>query len=95
MSTTMVYPPVRAIYQNGILRLLDPLKLPEGAQVRLQISLASSDVSDKAWATAFVYPTRSVPVERLDSLTGLVAIGGDALADSEALYDPERYSLHC
>jgi hypothetical protein len=30
---------------------------------------------------------RSVPASRLDSLTGLVSLGGDALADTEALYD--------
>ena len=36
-----------------------------------------------------IHPTRLVPAERLDKLTGLVAIGGDALADSEALYDPD------
>ena len=36
-----------------------------------------------------VHPTRLVPAEWLDKLTGLVAVGGDALADSEALYDPD------
>lgn len=38
-----------------------------------------------------VYPTRLVAAEKLDRLTGLAAVGGDALADSEALYDPDRH----
>ena|SRR2546426_6651025 len=36
-----------------------------------------------------LYPTRPQPPERLARLIGLVAIGGDALADSEALYDAD------
>ncbi len=30
---------------------------------------------------------RKVPAKRLNDLTGLVSLGGDALADTEALYD--------
>jgi hypothetical protein len=41
-------------------------------------------------AVESVYPTRFVPAERLDALTGVVNVGGDALADSEALYDADR-----
>jgi len=36
-----------------------------------------------------LYPTRSQAPEMLTQLIGLVAIGGDALADSEALYDAD------
>jgi hypothetical protein len=36
---------------------------------------------------ALAYPTRLVPAKKLDDLTDLMAIGGDGLADSEALYD--------
>jgi hypothetical protein len=36
-----------------------------------------------------LYPTRPQPPETLTRLIGLVAIGGDALADSEALYDAD------
>ena len=35
------------------------------------------------------YPTRPQPPETLTRLIGLAAIGGDALADSEALYDAD------
>ena len=77
----MVYPQVRAIYRDGILSLLDPLDLPEGAQVSLQIYFTPSDSTNNT--PKFVYPTRSVPAEKLDNLISLTAIGGDALADSE------------
>lgn len=36
-----------------------------------------------------LYPTRPQPPESLTHLVGLVAIGGDALAESEALYDAD------
>lgn len=36
----------------------------------------------------YLYPTRSVPTETLDGLIGMMpSLGGDALEDSEALYD--------
>lgn len=40
--------------------------------------------------SGFVHPTQTVQADRLDALTGLAEIGGDALADSEALYDLNR-----
>jgi predicted DNA-binding antitoxin AbrB/MazE fold protein len=83
MSTIKTYPKVRAIHHNGVLELLDTLDLPEGAQVRLSIlSVLSSDAE-------LVYPTRFVSAEKLNLLTGLAEIGGDALRESEALYDPD------
>jgi hypothetical protein len=36
-----------------------------------------------------VYASRLVPADELDRLTGLVNVGGDALLDSETLYDPD------
>lgn len=65
--------------------MLDPIELPEGAQVRLLVEFIPAEVTE----IELVYPTRLVPAERLDKLTGLVEVGGDALADSEALYDPD------
>jgi len=72
---------VRAIHQDGALKLLTPLELPEGAQVSVIVLPTPCDQVD------LVYPTRLAPAKKLDDLTGLVSIGGDALADSEALYD--------
>ena len=89
MNTTMVYSRVRAIYHNGVLSLLDPLDLPEGTQVSLDIQFTPSYPTDKTYPTSFVYPTRLVPAERLDNIIGLVAAGGNALTDSEALYDTD------
>jgi hypothetical protein len=85
MGAMKVYPQVRAIHHDGVLRLLDPIELPEGARVRLLVQLMPADATE----VGLVYPTRLVPAERLDYLTGLVEVGGDALADSEALYDPD------
>ena len=45
--------------------------------------------ADQPSKPPLVYPTRLVPAAQLDNLTGLVPVGGDALADSEALYDPD------
>jgi len=89
MGTTKVYPQVRAIHHDGVLRLLDPLELPEGAQVRLFVQFVPPDLTDETSTIGLVYPTRLMSAERLDNLTGLVEVGGDALADSEALYDPD------
>jgi predicted DNA-binding antitoxin AbrB/MazE fold protein len=69
---------IRAVHHHGVLELLDLVELPEGAQVKLLVLREDADLA---------YPTHLVPAEKLDSLTGLVAAGGDALADSEALYD--------
>lgn len=86
--STKVYPEVRAVHHYGVLRLLDALELPEGAEVWLSIESILPDATD-ILAPELVYPTRLVPAHKLDALTGLMEVGGDALADSEALYDPD------
>jgi predicted DNA-binding antitoxin AbrB/MazE fold protein len=95
MSKTKVYK-VRAVHHDGVLKLLDPLELPEGAQVRLSVRFTPPDrvketPKDETSATRLVYPTRLVPAERLDRLANVVEVGGDALVDSEALYDANRH----
>jgi len=89
MGTTKVYPQVRAVHHDGVLKLLDPLELPEGAQVRLFVQFVPPDLTDETSTIGLVYPTWLVSAERLDNLTSLVEVGGDALAESEALYDPD------
>lgn len=43
---------------------------------------------DPAKLPGFRYPTVPVPASSLDGLVGIMpAVGGDALADTEALYD--------
>jgi len=44
-------------------------------------------VTDDTPQKVLAYAMHVVPAEKLDKLTGLVTVGGDALADSEALYD--------
>ncbi|RPI54489.1 MAG: DUF104 domain-containing protein [Chloroflexi bacterium] len=81
---------VRAVYHDGTLRLLDDPELPDGVQVRLFIETVQPVTTDRAPERNMVYPTRVVPADRLNALTGLLEVGGDALADSEALHDPDR-----
>ena len=89
MEATKAFPEVRAVHHDGVLELLDALDLPEGAHVRLSIVPQELVGAGESPLVALVYPTRLVPATRLDALTGLVEAGGDALADSEALYDPD------
>ena len=72
---------VHAIHRDGVLKLLTSLELPEGAQVSVIVFPVPLDQVEP------LHPTCLMPAEKLDSLTDLVAIGGDALVDSEALYD--------
>jgi len=78
---------VRAIHHDGVLKLLAPLDLPDGAQVSVVVFPAPPNRVDQPEWVELVHPTRLVPAEKLDNLTGVVSVGGDALADSEALYD--------
>ena len=82
----MVYPNLRARYSKGTLKLRTPLKLPEGTEVRVTVVPVEQE-KRKTHKRRYLYPTRSVSWESLQRLTGIVSLGGDALADSEALYD--------
>jgi predicted DNA-binding antitoxin AbrB/MazE fold protein len=73
---------VRAIYHEGSLQLLEPVDLPEG--VELQITVPMSDTMETT-PSALVYPTRPQSSETLSRLCSLIAIGGDALVESEIL----------
>lgn len=80
------YTNVRAVYHDGVLTILDPLALPDGAEVQLDIHMQE----EARPRTEYVYPTVLVPAEALTPLIGIVEVGGDALADSEGLYDSDR-----
>jgi hypothetical protein len=79
------------ITKEQIIRELDELS-PEGLR---DLHQYLEFLRHKRWernrepAVESAYPTRFVSAERLDALTGVVNIGGDALADSEALYDAD------
>lgn len=79
---------VRARYSKGTLKLKKPLHLPEGAEVSLTVTLlAASAKPRRATKRAYQSPNRVAPWEAVDALVGIVSLGGDALTDSEALYD--------
>lgn len=77
---------VRAIHRNGTLKLLSDVALPEGAQVSV---IVFDKVIDESHRSTLAYRSSKglVRIEWLDRLTGVVAVGGDALADREALSD--------
>jgi predicted DNA-binding antitoxin AbrB/MazE fold protein len=78
-----------AVYEKGVLRLLEPLDLPE--HTKLTVTLKVSKVHEEARASRprAQYPTRPQPLSLLRPLIGSMPVGGDALKDSEALYDED------
>ena len=80
------YPDLLARYSKGTLKLHTPLKLPEGAEVRVTV-MPVEQKKRKSRKRRYLYPTRPLPPGTLARLSGIVSLGGDALADSEALYD--------
>ena len=76
-----------ARYSKGNLKLRQRLDLPEGAEVRVTVSTQKRSVARRGSKRRYQYPTRVVSWDALDRLTGIASLGGDAVADSEALYD--------
>ena len=54
------------MYHDGVLRLLDPVQLPDWTEVRLHVQGLTSQEETEANAPFFVYPTRMVPAEQSD-----------------------------
>lgn len=85
---------VKAIYREGTLQLLEPVDLPEGIEVWIEVQIIPQARTEavslpQAIQPGPIYPTHPQPSETLTRLIGLVAVGGDALKDSEALYDAD------
>ena len=79
---------LRAHYSKGKLTLEKPLRLPEGAAVEVTVMpLGETGTDRKPKTRTHAYPTRVTPWHVLEELNGLVSLGGDALAHSEALCD--------
>lgn len=83
---------VKAIYRDGALQLQEPVDLPEGAEVWVELQKEPHSETETAALPQpthppFLHPTRPQSPESLARLVGLIAIGGDALLESEALYD--------
>lgn len=84
----MVYTKLPARYTKGTLKLRKRLRLPEGAAVRVTVAF-DQPKAKRARKTKrkYTYPNRPLPRHTLRALAGIVSLGGDALADSESLYD--------
>jgi predicted DNA-binding antitoxin AbrB/MazE fold protein len=76
-----------ARYSKGTLKLRQRLDLPEGAEVRVTVSTEKRSTARRGSKRKYQYPTRVVSWATLDRLTGIASLGGNAVADSEALYD--------
>jgi predicted DNA-binding antitoxin AbrB/MazE fold protein len=82
------YPNLRARYSKGTLKLNRRLNLPEGAEVRVSVTAVRPATRQRrSVRRRYAYPSRPLSPRQLGRLTGAVALGGDALADSETLYD--------
>jgi len=80
--------------KQAVERALDELPAEKGAEVLdFVLFLKARWMQEAAQGTAAPEPTRlilrTVPASHLDRLTGLVAWGGDAVADAEHLYDDD------
>lgn len=85
---------VKAIYRDGALQLQEPVDLPEGTEIWVELQVESHPKTETAAlqhpiSSTFLHPTRPQSPESLTQLIGVVAIGGDALSESEALYDDD------
>jgi hypothetical protein len=76
--------------KEQIIRDLDELSPEDLNDLQQYLEFLLHKRGEQAAGHEQVYPTRYVPAKRFDALTGVVHIGGDALADSEALYDADK-----
>ncbi len=81
-----VYLNRRARYSKGTLKLRAPLKLPEGTEVRVTVTPLETARKSRNARPKYKSPTRTVSWDDLKAISGIVSLGGDAVADSEALY---------
>jgi hypothetical protein len=88
MGVEMTYQ-VPVIYEKGVLRPLKPLDLPEHTQLTVTVLTPEHKHHPPSATPRILYPTRSQPLSVLDPLIGTMPAGGDALKDSEALYDED------
>jgi predicted DNA-binding antitoxin AbrB/MazE fold protein len=80
---------VPVIYEKGVLRLLEPLDLPEHTKLTVTVSVPKAGEHMASAQPRFHQPTRSQPLSRLEPLIGKMPAGGDAPKDTEALYDAD------
>lgn len=88
--TAPVEPPVTTV-KPELLRVLDALPPSRQTQVLDFARFLYRQVAVAEPPVAQDIEVRAVPATTLLRLTGLVALGGDALADTEALYDDGQH----
>lgn len=79
----VAYPAYNAVYHNGRLELREPVNLVEGATVK--VIVLEGMPMDKPG----LLHVPTVPASFFRELVGVVSVGGDAVKDSEALYDDD------
>ena len=82
------FPNLPARYSKGTLKLRRRLRLADGTEVKVTVVPVVAG-RRKPRRRSYLYPNRTVPWSNLKALSGAVSLGGDAMADSEALYDGE------
>jgi predicted DNA-binding antitoxin AbrB/MazE fold protein len=71
---------IEAIYEGGVLKPRTPLPIPEHTHVQVEVTPAEMPTAERPRL-----PT--LPRDVWEQALGSVALGGDALVDSEAYYD--------
>jgi predicted DNA-binding antitoxin AbrB/MazE fold protein len=84
------YPNLPARYSKGTLKLRRRLRLAEGTEVRVTITVNQREAKPRIRARRkYLYPSRPLALHTLREISGMVSLGGNALTDSEALYDSD------
>ena len=82
------YPNLPTRYSKGTIKLRRRLRLPEGTEVQVTVTVAQAEgTGRKKPHRRYLYPNRPLPRHTLRAITGIASLGGDALAEREALYD--------
>jgi hypothetical protein len=80
---------VAAVCEKGALRLLEPLDLPGHTKLTVAVQVSKTRERARTSRPRAQYPMRPQPLSSFKPLIGSMPAGGDALKDSEALYDED------
>ncbi len=83
---------VPAVYEKGVLRLLEPLDLPEHTKLTVMVRVSKTCERMAFPRPRAQYPTRPQPLSSLKPLIGAMPAGGDAL--NGARHSRRRWVRH-